>query len=185
MEKAFVGASKSDFEAKTKPSLFLSTNIGNMYTSSLYGGLVSYLVTARKAKKADLVDRRLALFSYGSGLASSFFSLVIKDDGSNLDLILNSSADATPRIVTSPFDTPATSAMAPWRTALDSSPLASATEMPDSVREPATTGASVGTGVGFGVGVGVGLGVVGVGVGLGVGRSEGSGVGAGEIFAVK
>jgi len=99
MEKAFVGASKSDFEAKTEPSLFLSTNIGNMYTSSLYGGLVSYLVSARKkANKADLVDRRLALFSYGSGLASSFFSLVIKDDGSNLDLILNSIADVMPRM---------------------------------------------------------------------------------------
>mmetsp|Transcript_8473 Transcript_8473/g.24030 ORF Transcript_8473/g.24030 Transcript_8473/m.24030 type:complete len:248 (+) Transcript_8473:805-1548(+) len=66
--------------------------------------------------------------------------------------------------------------MAPRRTALDSSPLASATEMPDSVREPATTGASVGASVGPGVGVGVGA-RVGVGVGRGVGACVGCGVG--------
>ena len=100
LEKPFVGASKTDFESKTKPSLYLSTNVGNMYTSSLYGGLVSYLVNCRKTGKtnADLVDKRLGLFSYGSGLVSSFFSLVIKDDGSNLDLILDSVADVLPRM---------------------------------------------------------------------------------------
>jgi len=100
LEKPFVGASKTDFESKTKPSLYLSTNVGNMYTSSLYGGLVSYLVNCRKTGKtnADLVDKRLGLFSYGSGLVSSFFSLVIKDDGSNLGLILDSVADVLPRM---------------------------------------------------------------------------------------
>ena len=36
--------------------------------------------------------------SYGSGLASSFFSLVIKDDGKNLDVILNSLNDVVSRM---------------------------------------------------------------------------------------
>ena len=56
------------------------------------------LVPVAKANKADLVDRQLGLFSYGSGLATSFFSLVIKDDGDNPDLILNSVADVMPRM---------------------------------------------------------------------------------------
>ena len=38
------------------------------------------------------------VFSYGSGLASSFFSLVIKDDGKNLDVILNSLNDVMSRL---------------------------------------------------------------------------------------
>jgi len=96
LEKPFVGASKCDFESKTKPSLLLSTNVGNMYTSSLYGGLVSYLATS--SKKSAVVNKRLGLFSYGSGLASSFFSLVIKDDGKNLDVILNSLNDVVSRL---------------------------------------------------------------------------------------
>jgi hydroxymethylglutaryl-CoA synthase len=45
IEKAFMTVSKAAFEAKTKPSLLVATSIGNMYTPSLYGGLVSYLVT--------------------------------------------------------------------------------------------------------------------------------------------
>jgi hydroxymethylglutaryl-CoA synthase len=44
IEKAFMDHSRSIFEEKTKPSLLLSNQVGNMYTTSLYGGLVSLLV---------------------------------------------------------------------------------------------------------------------------------------------
>lgn len=44
IEKAFMDYSKSIFEEKTKPSLLLSKQVGNMYTPSLYGGLVSLLI---------------------------------------------------------------------------------------------------------------------------------------------
>ena len=42
VEKAFMGHSAKIFETKTKPSLHLATNVGNMFTPSVYGGLVSY-----------------------------------------------------------------------------------------------------------------------------------------------
>lgn len=43
VEKAFVGYSESLFQAKTKPSLLLATQVGNMYTPSVYGGLASLI----------------------------------------------------------------------------------------------------------------------------------------------
>ena len=43
VEKAFMAASRSLFEEKTRPSTLISNQVGNMYTSSVYGGLASYL----------------------------------------------------------------------------------------------------------------------------------------------
>lgn len=81
VEKAFVTHSKSFFDQKTKPSLLLASQVGNMYTPSLYGGLVSLLLS----KSVDeLAGNKVVLFSYGSGLASSMFSITItKDSGEN------------------------------------------------------------------------------------------------------
>lgn len=44
VETKVVNASKKIFEAKTKPSLHVANQVGNMYTPSVYGGLVSYLI---------------------------------------------------------------------------------------------------------------------------------------------
>jgi hydroxymethylglutaryl-CoA synthase len=44
VERLVMDNSKELFEEKTKPSLFLANQIGNMYTPSLYGGLVSLLI---------------------------------------------------------------------------------------------------------------------------------------------
>ena len=79
VEKAFMTHSLKLFEAKTKPSLKLSTNVGNMYTPSVYGGLVSYMISQ---PKEALAGNRIALFSYGSGMASSFYSIKISEDSS-------------------------------------------------------------------------------------------------------
>jgi hydroxymethylglutaryl-CoA synthase len=79
LEKAFMTLSKSAFEEKTQPSLLVASQVGNMYTPSLYGGLVSLLIS-RDAQ--ELVGKRVALFSYGSGLASSMFSLRVSLDAS-------------------------------------------------------------------------------------------------------
>jgi len=76
VEKAFMTYSQSMFESKTKPGLKIATNVGNMYTPSLYGGLVSYMISEPIDK---LAGQHVALFSYGSGMASSFFSLRISN----------------------------------------------------------------------------------------------------------
>jgi len=77
VEKVFMTASQQSFELKTKPSLFVANQIGNMYTASLYGGLVSLLISK---DISQLAGNKIALFSYGSGLASSFYSLTISSD---------------------------------------------------------------------------------------------------------
>lgn len=43
-EKALMTASNLLFTMKTKPSLLLANQVGNMYTPSVYGGLASYLL---------------------------------------------------------------------------------------------------------------------------------------------
>ncbi len=53
------------------PGAVLQRNIGNMYCGSVYGGLVSLFAELSN----ELVGKRVLLFSYGSGLASSMFSL--------------------------------------------------------------------------------------------------------------
>jgi len=76
VEKAFMAQSLGNFESKTKPGLKIATNVGNMYTPSLYGGLVSYMISK---PIESLAGQHIALFSYGSGMASSFFSLRISN----------------------------------------------------------------------------------------------------------
>ncbi|XP_052258434.1 hydroxymethylglutaryl-CoA synthase 1-like [Dreissena polymorpha] len=73
-ESAFMKASEDVFRQKTQPTLLLANQIGNMYTPSVYGGLVSYLVSR---STEELAGSRCVLFSYGSGLASSMFSMHI------------------------------------------------------------------------------------------------------------
>lgn len=86
VEKAFLTSSSEVFTKKTKPSLLIATNLGNMYTASLYGGLVSYLVTK---DASELAGNKLGLFSYGSGLASCFYSVTIKDSPALKTLVKN------------------------------------------------------------------------------------------------
>ncbi|NP_001093297.1 3-hydroxy-3-methylglutaryl-CoA synthase [Bombyx mori] len=90
VEKAFMTYSLSLFEEKTKPSLHIARNVGNMYTPSLYGGLVSYLIS----KSPDqLIGKKFALFSYGSGLASTMYSINVCHDmstGSKLEKLISS-----------------------------------------------------------------------------------------------
>ena len=92
VEQTFLKISQADFETKTKPSLLLATNIGNMYTPSLYASLVSYL-----CEEPDVSGKNVALFSYGSGLVSSFFSLKVKP-GPGLEKLLCSLKDVKTRL---------------------------------------------------------------------------------------
>ena len=87
IEKACNVATKSVFEEKVSPSLQIATNVGNMYTPSLYASLCSLLCNK---DVVDLLGKRVTLFSYGSGLASSMFSLKITDQEDELSLIRNS-----------------------------------------------------------------------------------------------
>ena len=90
VEKAFMTYSQALFDEKTKPSLHIAKNVGNMYTPSLYGGLASYLISK---SPEQLIGKKFGLFSYGSGLASTMYSINICNDmsvGSKLAILLKS-----------------------------------------------------------------------------------------------
>jgi len=95
VEKAFMSHSQKQFEGKTKPSLYCATNIGNMYTPSLYGGLISHLAVT---PAASLAGQSIALFSYGSGLASTFFSIRVTEDEALLSGLLSAVSDVKSRL---------------------------------------------------------------------------------------
>lgn len=81
IEKTFIGASKPSWKAKVEPSMACSKRCGNMYTASLYGCLASLLSSV---EPSELKDKRVSLFAFGSGYASSFFTLRVKGDTSEI-----------------------------------------------------------------------------------------------------
>ncbi|XP_037046869.1 hydroxymethylglutaryl-CoA synthase 1 [Bradysia coprophila] len=87
VEKAFMTQYNSVFEQKTKPSLLLANQVGNMYTPSVYSGLVSWLINN---DISNLVGKSVALFSYGSGFASSMYSISTTNDVEKLKTITSS-----------------------------------------------------------------------------------------------
>jgi hydroxymethylglutaryl-CoA synthase len=81
VEKVFVGASKASFAQKTAPGMACSKRLGNMYTASLYGCLASLLSTV---EPETILGKRISLFSFGSGCASSFWMAKVKGDTSEI-----------------------------------------------------------------------------------------------------
>lgn len=81
VEKTFLAIAKEPSKTRLSPSLIGPTNTGNMYTASVYSSLASLLTYV---PLEDLKGKRVSLFSYGSGLAASFFSLVVKGDVSDI-----------------------------------------------------------------------------------------------------
>ena len=72
VEKTFMALTKARFGARVQPSIEVPTMCGNMYCGSVWGGLVSLL---SNVSSEDLQGKRIGVFSYGSGLASSLLSL--------------------------------------------------------------------------------------------------------------
>ncbi|KIJ96082.1 hypothetical protein K443DRAFT_107808 [Laccaria amethystina LaAM-08-1] len=86
VEKTFIAASKTSFKQKTDPGMSCSRRLGNTYTGSLYGCLASLL---SNVESTQLQGKRVSLFSFGSGFASSFFTLRIKGDTSEISGKMN------------------------------------------------------------------------------------------------
>lgn len=81
VEKVFMGLVKKRFAERVQPSINVPTQCGNMYCGSVYGSLISTLCNV---PLANLQGKRIGIFSYGSGLASSLFSLKVKGDVSDI-----------------------------------------------------------------------------------------------------
>ncbi|PYI20379.1 hydroxymethylglutaryl-CoA synthase [Aspergillus violaceofuscus CBS 115571] len=79
LEKQVMALARSRFEERVQPGLLVPTQCGNMYTASLYSGLVGLLASVPSER---LQGKRIGLFSYGSGLASTLFTLAVRGDTS-------------------------------------------------------------------------------------------------------
>ncbi|KAI1611132.1 hydroxymethylglutaryl-CoA synthase [Exophiala viscosa] len=86
VEKTFMGLTKKRFTERVQPAIQVATMCGNMYCGSVYGGLVGLICNI--APKT-LQDKRLGIFSYGSGLASSLFSFKVVGDTTEMSDKLN------------------------------------------------------------------------------------------------
>jgi hydroxymethylglutaryl-CoA synthase len=60
LEKDFMAASKGLFEKKTKPSLFLANQVGNMYSPSVYGGIQC---TTHDNNLSTIAGTKLSIFA--------------------------------------------------------------------------------------------------------------------------
>lgn len=76
LQKIAVAETKDSYKEKVLPSLGLGLQLGNSYCGSLYAGLQSLV----DSKRGDLLNKRVAMFSYGSGLAATLFSLRVNKD---------------------------------------------------------------------------------------------------------
>ncbi|RAH44519.1 hydroxymethylglutaryl-CoA synthase [Aspergillus brunneoviolaceus CBS 621.78] len=77
LEKQLMALAQSRFEERVRPALLVPAQCGNMYTASLYSGLVGLLASVPSGR---LQGKRIGMFSYGSGLASTLFTLVVRGD---------------------------------------------------------------------------------------------------------
>lgn len=99
VEKTFMALSKKKFQARVQPGVQVPTMCGNMYCASIYGSLCSLL---SNVASEQLLGTRLGFFSYGSGLASSFFSVKVVGDVSTMVKSLNLQARLDARRTVAP-----------------------------------------------------------------------------------
>lgn len=81
VEKTSVSIASLAFKQTVLPGLSCAKRCGNMYTASLYGGLASVIANI---EPEDLIGKRISMFAYGSGCASSFYAISVKGDTSEI-----------------------------------------------------------------------------------------------------
>ena len=81
VEKTFLGLTKKRYAERVQPAMQVATMCGNMYCGSVYGGIVGLI---SNIDSETLKGKRIGVFSYGSGLASSMFSLKVVGDVSSI-----------------------------------------------------------------------------------------------------
>ncbi|KAL3039717.1 hypothetical protein AAZX31_01G201300 [Glycine max] len=75
LEKASQLLAKPLYDQKVQPTTLIPKQVGNMYTASLYAAFASLIHN----KHSTLAGKRVILFSYGSGLTATMFSLQLRD----------------------------------------------------------------------------------------------------------
>lgn len=100
LETYFLKKSAPLYKAKVQDSAMLPRETGNLYTGSLYSSLVSLLSTQTE----NLPGKRILLFSYGSGLSASLFSIKVKGSVKHIADKIALSQRLQDRILVDPVD---------------------------------------------------------------------------------
>lgn len=87
---------KELFTKKVHPTLYLSKILGNIYTGSLYTGLLSLML------QPNMAGKRVLMFSYGSGLMSSMFSIHVREDLQDMRKTIDFEARLARRVAVTP-----------------------------------------------------------------------------------
>lgn len=66
----------ADWKEKCERSLLLAKQLGNIYTGSLYNGILSLITD----QTINLKGKNVMMFSYGSGCAASMFMIRVRGD---------------------------------------------------------------------------------------------------------
>jgi hydroxymethylglutaryl-CoA synthase len=98
--KVLMQAFGDDWKNKCERSLLLAKNLGNIYTGSLYNGLLSLIGDT----SIDLKGKKIMMFSYGSGCAASMFMVHVKGDYKNMQKASEFKTRLQNRIKVSPED---------------------------------------------------------------------------------
>lgn len=69
-----------DWKNKCERGLLLAKQLGNIYTGSLYNGLLSLICDS----EIDMTGKQVMMFSYGSGCAASIFVLRFTEQYKNI-----------------------------------------------------------------------------------------------------
>ena len=89
LETALKGISKERFNSAVIPCCKVNQNVGNCYTGSIFGGIISVICSEGNA----MCGKRTMVFSYGSGSAASIYSFIARDTSNessfSLDRIKN------------------------------------------------------------------------------------------------
>jgi hydroxymethylglutaryl-CoA synthase len=76
--------------------MYLSKTLGNIYTGSLYTGLLSLML------QSSIAGKRVLMFSYGGGLMSSMFTIKIRDDLQDMRRVIDFESRLSRRIAITP-----------------------------------------------------------------------------------
>ncbi|KAF2500522.1 hydroxymethylglutaryl-CoA synthase [Lophium mytilinum] len=99
VEKVFMGLAKKKYAARVQPSIQVPTQCGNMYCGSVYGSLCSLI---SNVSSEDIQGKRIGMFSYGSGLASSLFSFKVNGSTEEISKALDIQSRLDSRRVVAP-----------------------------------------------------------------------------------
>jgi len=77
LDTALRNLSSEKFKSAVMPCCLFNQNVGNCYTGSVFGGLVSLVCSEGES----LLGKRIMVFSYGSGSAASIYSFIGRETG--------------------------------------------------------------------------------------------------------